>query len=290
MEKQIFKIVTVVLLVLVLTMTNFIFVGSSLISYAADDNNTNQSNVKFSSYFKDENGNKITAKESKYNQTEEYLYLQIEVQKEGYLLGNVTLEEGANFKLVSSDSEYVEKIEKNTISLHNITSGGAVEIAVKIEPINEEKFDIGLLEVESKITLKGTYKDSTEKDKTVEATKKVSLKYADEINKESIVNEIKPITNKILKVNGEEKRVVQLLWNIGLKENSYPIEEISTKINTPEIGENAPEVETKINLNTMTTSKTKNENNTNEVTLKNEAGEDGKVTWKKEGVESIILT
>ena len=71
------------MLIVVLTMANFIFVGKSFVSYAIDNITTNQSNVNFSAYFKDENGNKIETKEGSYKQTEEYLYLLVEIKNEG---------------------------------------------------------------------------------------------------------------------------------------------------------------------------------------------------------------
>ena len=290
MKKQVLKIVTVVVLVMVLTMTNFIFVGSSLISYAADNIATNQSNVKFDTYFKDTNGNKLTTKEINFEQTEDYLYLRVEVNKEGYLDGEIILAEGANFKLVSSDSEYVESIEANKINLYNITAGTSIEIPVKIEPIKEEKFEVGLLDMESEITINGIYKDSSEREKKVKSTRTVNLKFTEEISQENIVNEIKTITNKIVKIDGEEKRVVQLEWNIGLKDKNYPVKEVIAKMQTPTINESVPEIEEKINLNTMTSYDYKNENNTAEITLKNEQTGEGTITWKKTGTENIILT
>ena len=290
MKKQVLKIVTVVVLVMVLTMTNFIFVGSSLISYAADNIATNQSNVKFDTYFKDTNGNKLTTKEINFEQTEDYLYLRVEVNKEGYLDGEIILAEGANFKLVSSDSEYVESIEANKINLYNITAGTSIEIPVKIEPIKEEKFEVGLLDMESEITINGIYKDSSEREKKVKSTRTVNLKFTEEISQENIVNEIKTITNKIVKIDGEEKRVVQLEWNIGLKDKNYPVKEIIAKMQTPTINESVPEIEEKINLNTMTSYDYKNENNIAEITLKNEQTNERTITWKKAGTENIILT
>ena len=290
MKKQVLKIVTVVVLVMVLTMTNFIFVGSSLISYAADNIATNQSNVKFDTYFKDSSGNKLKTKEINFEQVEDYLYLQVEVNKEGYLDGEITLAEGANFKLVSSESEYVESIEENKINLYSITAGTSIEIPVKIEPIKEENFNLGLLDMESEITINGIYKDSSEREKKVNSTRTVNLKFTEELSQENIVNEVKTITNKIVKIDGEEKRVVQLEWNIGLKDKNYPVKEIIAKMQTPTINDAVPEIEEKINLNTMTSYDYKNENNITEITLKNEQTSEGTITWKKTGTENIILT
>ena len=54
------------------------------------------------------------------------------------------------------------------------------------------------------------------------------------------------ISNKIVKIDGEEKRVVQLEWNIGLKDKNYPVKEVIAKMQTPTINESVPEIEEKI--------------------------------------------
>lgn len=290
MNKQLLKFMIASVLVFILSITDCMFLLSGLISYSADNNGTNQSNVKFSSYFKDENGNTITSKDVKYNQTDEYIYLQLEVQKEGYFQGTVTLSDSSNFKLVSSDSEYVESINDNTIQLHTITAGATIEIAVKIEPIYEESFSIGLLSVESEIVLNGTYYDSTEKDKTVKSTKTVTLNYLDEITQENIVNNISVITNQIIEIDGEEKRVIQLSWDIGLQENSYPIKNIDANISVPTIEEETPEINTYITTNTMTNYEINYNSDNAEIILNNDASDSGEITWETEGTENIVLT
>ena len=54
MKGKILKITMVILLLMTLTMTNFIFVGASLYSYAAENIATNNQNVEFDAYLKDE--------------------------------------------------------------------------------------------------------------------------------------------------------------------------------------------------------------------------------------------
>ncbi len=291
MKNQIFKAIVSVLLIIALTMTNFIFVGASFISYAADTISTNQSNIGFSAYFKDGEGKELTTKETNYKQTEDYLYVRLEVKKEGYLTNaKITLQENSNFELVSSQSDYVEKVEGKEIILHNLTAGTNVEIPIKIKPVREEKFNTGLLNMESALKIEGTYKDSSEKDKKVEAQRKVELIYAQNITEQDILNEINVITNKIDTINGEQKRVVQLLWQVGLKENNYPIEKIEATIEAPTVQDKEAKTEQQISLNTMTSSEYKNENDKNIIKLENKENEDKKVEWKTNGAESIILT
>lgn len=181
MKSKVFKIGVVLIMILTMTMTNFIFVGSSLISYALDsNNNTNNNNVEFNVYFKNEKGEQVSDLDVVPSNHDIMLYMYLNVKQEGYLNGSISLDNETNFKLVESDNQYVEKVEDNTVKLYNITAGSSVEIPVKIEPIKDENYRVGLLDVESKITLNGIYRDRSEKDKKIKATKMARLKFVDE--------------------------------------------------------------------------------------------------------------
>lgn len=291
MKNKVFKIGVVLVIILTMTMTNFIFVGSSLISYALDDHsNTNINNVEFNTYFKNEKGEKVSSIDIATNNSENILYMYLNIKQEGYFNGSIRLENGANFKLIESDNQYVKSVENNTVNLYQVTAGTSIEIPVKIEPIKEEIYAIGLLDVESKVSIHGIYRDSSEKDKEVKATKTIKLKLVDEVEQEDIINEATIITNKISNIDGVEKRVVQLSWNIGLRNNSYPIKEISANIKAPVIGEIEPQTEMQVDLNTMTSYDNQYENGINKITLNNEITQEGTTTWKTSGTENILLT
>lgn len=291
MKNKVFKISVILVIILTMTMTNFIFVGRGLISYALDNNNnTNNNNIEFNAYFKNEKGDKISSLDMVATHPETMLYVYLNVKQEGYFNGSIQLENGANFNLVECDNQYVEKVENNTIQLHNITAGTSIEIPIKIKPIKEETYSVGLLDVESKMTINGIYKDSSEKDKKINATKTVRLNFVDETTQEDVINEVAIITNKVSNIDGKEKRILQLSWNVGTKSNSYPMKEITAKIDAPKVGEIEPEVETEVNLNTMTAYDNQSENGVNQVTLTNQETKEGNITWKTSGTENIILT
>ena len=77
MKNKILKISVVILLIMTLTMTNFIFLGSSIISYAADNISTNHKNIEFDAYFKNNDGQKITTLDRTYNMQDMSLYLSL---------------------------------------------------------------------------------------------------------------------------------------------------------------------------------------------------------------------
>ena len=58
MKGKIFKISVAIILIMTLTLANFIFVGSNIVSYAMDEITTNHKNIEFETYFKDKYGNK----------------------------------------------------------------------------------------------------------------------------------------------------------------------------------------------------------------------------------------
>ena len=289
MKNKILKISVVILLVMTLTMTNFIFLGSSIISYAADAISTNNKNIEFSAYFKNSNGEAVTSLDRTSDVQDMSMYLSINVKKEGFFTGQVELK-NSNFNIVSSESEYVSKISDNTVYLNQLNAGTTAEIELKIKTIEKDSIDLNMLNCESELTLTGIYRDSREKDLEINATRTVNLYLIEANTNDSVENTLSVITNKVLKISGEDKRVVQLSLNVGLKENNYPLKQISAKIKVPEIDGKAPEVSREVNLNTMSAFEYKYENGYVEITLTNNKAEDNSVLWKKQGNENIILT
>ena len=290
MKGKVFKVFVVLMLILAMTMTNFVFVGSSLISYAFDDISTNNKNVEFGVYFKDDNGGQVSSIEKSVYSEDIKLGIHLKVKQQGYFNGKIELQ-NSNFTLKETQNDYINKIEGNTITLNQINAGSEVELEIPIEIKREETFNIGLLDMESVIKLNGIYRDSSQKDKEVESSKKVTLKVIPE-NKtpENIEKTAKIITNKNLQVAGQEKRVVQILLNVGLKDNSYPIKEININANVPEMNGTQADASAVVNLNTMTNSQYNYENKQLNVNLKNDDSQENIVTWKKDGSESIVLT
>ena len=289
MKNKIFKISVVILLIMTLTMTNFIFLGSNLISYAADAISTNHKNIEFSAYFKNSNGQKTTTLERTADMQEISLYLAVNVNTEGFFVGQVELQ-NANFNIVSSESEFVSNVSENTIYLNQLDVGTSAEIEVKVKPIDDEVMNIDMLDCQSELTLTGIYRDNTEKDIDIKATRTVSMQLVESNSNDSVKNEIEVITNKLIKISGEDKRVVQLSLHMGLDNNNYPIKEIYTKINVPEINGTLPEVIKDVHLNTMSAFDYKYENGYVEITLTNETTQNNDILWRKQGEENVILT
>ena len=289
MKNKILKISVVIVLIMTLTMTNFIFLGSSLISYAVDDISTNHKNIEFDAYFKDGNGQKIRTLERTADMQEISLYLAINVNTEGFFVGQIELS-NSNFHIVSSESEFVSNTSDNTVYLNQLDVGTNAEIEIKVKPIDEEVMKVSMLNTESQLRLTGIYRDNTEKDIDIDATRTVSMQLVESNTNENVENEIEVITNKIIKISGEDKRVVQLSLHMGLSDNNYPIKEIYTRVNVPEINGALPEIIKDVHLNTMSAFDYKYENGYVEITLTNDTTETNQILWRKQGKENVILT
>ena len=289
MKNKILKIMVVLVCIMTLTMTNFITVAFGLISYAAEEVSTNHPNVEFEAYFKDQEGRKTSNLNTSINSTQNFLYLQVKVKKEGYFNGKISLTD-SNFTLQETNSPYVSKIENNTVYLNQINVGAEEEISIKIKPMKKEIFEIGLLNVTSKVEIEGIYRDRTEKDISVKANRSLKLQYEGNLTTENVVNTMKIITNKIVKIEGQEKRILQFSYDMGLKENNYPIQEIDSQIILPELEGKQVDVSMSEYLNNMNSFNYEQEEGRIDLTLKNELTENGTIMWKEQGNENIIIT
>ena len=289
MKSRILKIFIATILILTMTMANFVFVGAGLVTYAAEDVSTNNKNVEFEIGFEDENGNKSDNLEREFSNVDTYLYMKINVKKEGYFNGNISLENN-NFILKDYESDFINRIDGNTIYFNQINAGTTAEMKIKIEPIKDEFYDIGLLDCVTTAKINGIYRDSSQKDIEITSKREIRLKMIESNTGDSVLNEIKLITNKIQKIDGEEKRVVQFSWDMGLKENNYPISEIQSTLNLPEINGEFPEVVKVVNVNNINKWDYKYENGVVTFNMKNEANDQNKVNWKTSGNENVILT
>lgn len=304
MKQKTLQVITSLLLIITLTMANFLLLCVDVVSYAADainaDKSTNHKNVEFMAYFKDEEGNKVTEVDTYTNSDDLKLYFEISVKQEGYFNGNIVLN-NANFRLKTDIlSDKVSKIENNTIYLNQINAGESKEIEVGIELTKDEQFDLNLISMESEISLEGVYKDSTQKDISIKAEKNVTLNFVSPyIEAEgSILLSQEVITNKILKVNGEDKRVIQIQVNSGINDNLFPISKSIINIQAPKISDKYPE-EVLVNSNDILATNGKELSQDNwkyneetgliNINVEN-AKENNKVSWVKTGNDKFIVT
>lgn len=294
MKGKMFKIGMVLLIITALLSANFITVGANLVSYANNNeiaiSKTNHENVSFGAYFKTQTGEKTNSANMDINNKDMKIYLKVEVAKEGYFNGEIELE-NSNFEFTSSgESEILSKIEANKISLNQINAGTSAELEIGIKAKTNQNIDLSLLNMQSTIKIKGTYKDSTQKDITITGTGVANLKLISNANTNNVNNSLEIITNKIGTYNGEEKRIIQVAIKQGLNDNIYPVKSIKTEVNVPDIDGKQPAVEKLVNTNSMSKWEYSYENKIAKIEMLNQPNSENKVLWKKEGNEEIILT
>lgn len=303
MNQKILKIMTILMIIATLTMSNFILLCANVVSYAADisniEKNTNNKNVEFVAYFKNEKGEKINNLNAKTNAEDLKIYFQVSVKQEGYFNGNILLRD-ANFKFKNGDSNTtINKIEDNKIYLNQINAGETREIEVGIQLLENEQFDLNLINKINSIAIEGIYRNSTQKDISISATRKLTVDmivpYTSQNESINLSQEV--ITNKVAKYNGENKRIVQVEIKTGIANNAFPIKTSSIKVQTPKIQNQEPEI--KVNANEVLTTNGKNLTEENykynketgvlEIKVDNTA-ESNKVSWLKNGEDKIIVT
>ena len=132
MKERVLQSITALLLIITLTMANFLLLCVNVVSYAADEiyaeQKTNHQNVEFMAYFKDKDGNKITEMDAYTNSNDLKLYFKISVKQEGLFNGDIVLN-NANFKFKSDFVDNsIKGIEENKVYLNQINAGETKEI------------------------------------------------------------------------------------------------------------------------------------------------------------------
>ena len=307
MQKRILKVLLAFMLIMSMTLSNFLLIGISTVNAVEEivqEKNTNNKNVEFMAYFKDEQGNKVSTYSSKTTDTDLKLYLSVSVKQEGYFNGAITLK-NSNFKFKTDlKNDKISDITENSVSLNQINAGDSVELEIKAETIKETSYEVSLVKKESILELTGTYRDSKQKDISVKGTRKLTLTMASPYSKENngiFLNQT-ILTNKVLNYDGEH-RVVQLQVETGLKDNMYPVKNAILELQAPKIGESYPEkmyIQTpeelatngaKISDNDEEKIKYSYDNKTGKVQVTTQNPEkDGKVVWNQTGKDRYVIT
>ena len=298
MEKKIFKKVLAILTIVMIMATDFFVLGSNLISYAATlDSSTNNENIEFSAYFKNESGTRVDSISKSIKKDNLKMYAEVKVKNEGYFNGTIELQ-NSNFKIKNNIlSTDIESIEGNKVNLKQINAGSTVEIELDIEPTISETIQQNMLSMDSTVKLTGTYIETTYKGLNIEATKTIKASFeVDESAQAELVTDI--ITNTVLSINGTNKRVVQLLIQSRLSENQYPVKQTILGVEIPQLSEKDPEEVKVLSLGTKATNgmadysieEYQNENGQLQITLKNDPDGDNNIKWNKNVYDEIVVT
>ena len=269
--------------------------------FASGTMTTNQANVEFDTYFKD-NETKTKAAIKTIGE-KNYLYITIKVNNKGYLKNIVVDLDNPNFKVEDEfTAKEVSKIEDNKIYFNQIVKGEAVELAIPIKMITStsEKISLSQIYKENKIKFTGTYVDGDGNEKQAKKDVTVNLAWTAEKYPELNIGVSKFIPYEI---NGEKYLVLQMNVESYLKDNNLPVKEDKIEISIPSIDGVKPE-EVKVVANTtkatngdesganFSSSNYNYDANSNKVTImvENEANAQGEVSWSKQAKDEFLVT
>lgn len=299
MKVKVLKKILAILIIAMIISTDFFVLGTNLISYAADlDSSTNNENIEFTTYFKNENGEKVDKITKSLKDENLKFYAEIKVKNEGYLSNAIIEVQDSNFNIKNENlSKDIASIEENKIHLNQINAGSTVEIELNIEPKILDSITTEMLTKKSNIKFTGTYMEETYKGLEIETTKTVNLNFNIDESAQAEL-ETKILTNKIFSVNGTNKRIVQLIINSRLTENQYPIKQTTINVTIPKLSDKLPEDVKVISLGTLATNgKTdtnitnwKNENGNIKISLENNPNENQEISWLKNAYDQIVVT
>lgn len=228
--------VLAILTIIFLTLSDFLFVGNSLVSYALDIVNTNNENVEFMAYFTDETGEKLKEIEQNIDK-ETKLNIDVSVKQEGYFNGKLVLSD-ANFVFkLGQENEYISSVTEDTVTLNQVNAGSTLSLELIIMPKVSSKITESILSTETKVQIQGDYVNS----KNVETNYRAEISGIDVVHvhwkssdETKVELEARPITNNVYHENEEEKRIVQILVTSCITGNNYPVKNNYIVISVPE--------------------------------------------------------
>ena len=290
MQRSITKKLLASLMIIMILATDFFVLGSNLISYATD-----KADIEFSAYFEDEK-TEISPSIKSDNLS---LFVKVKVNGDGYLDGGKINISNSNFNIkqeILPSNTYIENIEGNTVNLKQINEGEVAVIELKVEPKISEKININMLSQKSTVKLTGTYMEETYEGIDINEETSVTVNYqVDETAETELITDI--ITNKIVSINGVNKRVVQLLVKSRLTENQYPVQQSKLNISIPKLGEQTPEISILTLGKLATNGKTEitsqewsTDGEKIEIAIKNDKDANNNINWSKNIYDELIIT
>lgn len=285
-----------ILAIFALTVSDFVFVGKSAVSYAIDAVKTNNVNVEFSAYFQDESGEKIQKTEENIDK-KQYLYVDVSVKNEGYFNGEIKIAD-ENFNIKSDELDpQVTEIKDNVVKLKQINAGSTATIKLAIEAKKENTVKETTLAGKTTVELGGQYINSknVEKNKFIEISGKDEVEIDWKSSEETKVElDGRLLTNSVYDVNGENKRLVQMLINSKATNNNYPVKNTELTLNVPEKVEavkvtarNTNGTNSKAEFGDSNYEYNKAENKLT-INLSNEDKEN--ISWEKEASDIFVVT
>ena len=273
------------ILVITLTFANFAllgtYIGETLALDTSPNIGTNVDNVKFIAYL-DETDMTKNHESADINSEELSLYVSVAVQNEGKL-------ENAKISFENSNFEAKENGNKKEKELETVVYGNESKIRIPIVARKDAKYKLDLLNMTSKIVLTGDYIYENGNVETVNTEKEIQIEWnTSSVTNDDLVISQEVITNRIYNIEGNQKRVIQILVKESIKDNKAPLNQATIEIDNPI--ENPEEVKVAVKkLNGKAASYTSNTSKTT-INILNNPNEDNKIAWNKNSSDEFIVT
>lgn len=298
---KIFEKVIAMMLVIILTGANLIFLGEYATVYALSDDeinkqktSTNNKNIEFNSYFDD--GTHIKAFNMDSNEAK--IYLNIKVKNAGYLKNGTIEFINANFELKDEISnEKIQSIENNKIILNKLDNGSDITIEVPIKILKKEEIENDFFNKETITKLTGTYINENGKETSIEkeVINKLSWIGKAEAELKSEITKYIPFSN-----NQDTGLMLQAKVISNIKDSSLPIKNTKLQILVPTINNVKPTSVVVISTKTEATNgksdgiEFSNNNYSydveNGIITINTKNNDEKISWKKNTADEYLIT
>lgn len=305
MDKKILRRMLAIMLIITLASAHFIFLAvyagksyATSLNYEEQETNINKTDISFDAYFISGEGEKTHTKVTEMNNSELKLFLSVSVTK-GYLQDAVVSIGNSNFKLVKGQElpNGVEAIdvENNTVTLNQISKGESKEIALQIEVLKDEKFDLANFSKDAEVKLTGTFVNNSGKELKAEKSIIVNLSLSE--NAESYLSG-RISKYAIFEEDGKQKALLQLLISSKVVDNLLPVRTTEINLTAPTLFGIEPE---NVNVTSEGTRATNGDDgiafNDNysysdgviSITVLNNADEEGKVSWTKNSIDKYLV-
>ena len=304
-QKTLSKILAI-MLVITLTLANFVFVlvyaeesYAASVNYEAQETNINKTNISFDAYIVSGDGVKSHTQVTEMNNNELKLFLNVSVTK-GYLKDALILLENANFKLVKGNilPEGVEAIdiENSAVTLKQINKGESKTIVLPIEVVKDEQFALNNFSKDATVRLEGVFVNNSAKE--IKFDKEILVNLALSENADSYLNtEISKYAT--FEEQGEKKELLQLTVNSNVVNNLLPIKSTEVNIEVPTLHGLNPEYVSVVSASTKATNGNDGtafgvnnytyENGIITIKVSNEPNEENKVAWMKNCTDEFII-
>lgn len=222
---KILSFLTVVILIAVTAMPS--------IAYATDEietAKTSEENVKFNVSIN--GGTDATINVSDKSKID----VSLNVLNTGYIKEATLTVDNNNYKIDNINSQYVNKIENNVITLNQVNAGENAQIELPIEFEKKDKINLNLFNQKSKITLNAVYVNETGKEKKIQKEYELNIKWTKDDAQATI-------SQRLVRYLTYDQNKTMLSFEVtsGIKDNTIPASSETINIKAPQINGTLPQ-------------------------------------------------